>query len=206
MKTKHKNLTMAFALVLALGLPAATLTACGGSNSDTSSSSSSSAAAPSSSSTSTSSSSSSSTSASTSSTTASTPSSSSSAGTTRSYSIDAASITEAYAGVSEAGEAVFWIANQDNSQVGIFFVDANNAANVSFMGPATMTQQNGENLITVTDQVTGNTLTFGIASNGDGTVTIDMGNELGKAVLAKADINDTISTIQSIQTYTDSLA
>ncbi|MDD6730982.1 MAG: hypothetical protein PUE02_08710 [Eggerthellaceae bacterium] len=206
MKTKHKNLTMAFALVLALGLPAATLTACGGSDSDTSSSSSSSAAAPSSSSTSTSSSSSSSTSASTSSTTASTPSSSSSAGTTRSYSIDAASITEAYAGVSEAGEAVFWIANQDNSQVGIFFVDANNAANVSFMGPATMTQQNGENLITVTDQVTGNTLTFGIASNGDGTVTIDMGNELGKAVLAKADINDTISTIQAIQTYTDSLA
>lgn len=206
MKTKHKNLTMAFALVLALGLPAATLTACGGSDSDTSSSSSSSAAAPSSSSTSTSSSSSSSTSASTSSTTASTPSSSSSAGTTRSYSIDAASITEAYAGVSEAGEAVFWIANQDNSQVGLFFVDANNAANVSFMGPATMTQQNGENLITVTDQVTGNTLTFGIASNGDGTVTIDMGNELGKAVLAQADINDTISTIQAIQTYTDSLA
>lgn len=206
MKTKRKNLTMAFALVLALGLPAATLTACGGSDSDTSSSSSSSAAAPSSSSTSTSSSSSSSTSASTSSTTASTPSSSSSAGTTRSYSIDAASITEAYAGVSEAGEAVFWIANQDNSQVGLFFVDANNAANVSFMGPATMTQQNGENLITVTDQVTGNTLTFGIASNGDGTVTIDMGNELGKAVLAKADINDTISTIQAIQTYTDSLA
>lgn len=203
MNNKHKNLTMAFALVLALGLPAATLTACGGSSSDTSSSSSSSAAAPtssSSSSTSTSSSSSSSTSAST------TSSSSSSAGTTRSYSIDASSITEAYAGVSEAGEAVYWISNSDSSQVGIFFLDANNAANVSFMGPATMTQQNGENLITVTDQVTGNTLTFGIASNGDGTVTIDMGNELGKAVLAQADVSDTIATIQAIQTYTDSLA
>lgn len=203
MNNKHKNLTMAFALVLALGLPAATLTACGGSSSDTSSSSSSSSAAPSSSSsssTSTSSSSSSSTSAST------TSSSSSSAGTTRSYSIDASSITEAYAGVSEAGEAVYWISNSDSSQVGIFFLDANNAANVSFMGPATMTQQNGENLITVTDQVTGNTLTFGIASNGDGTVTIDMGNELGKAVLAQADVNDTIATIQAIQTYTDSLA
>jgi hypothetical protein len=203
MNNKHKNLTMAFALVLALGLPAATLTACGGSSSDTSRSSSSSAAAPSSSSsssTSTSSSSSSSTSAST------TSSSSSSAGTTRSYSIDASSITEAYAGVSEAGEAVYWISNSDSSQVGIFFLDANNAANVSFMGPATMTQQNGENLITVTDQVTGNTLTFGIASNGDGTVTIDMGNELGKAVLAQADVSDTIATIQAIQTYTDSLA
>lgn len=203
MNNKHKNLTMAFALVLALGLPAATLTACGGSSSDTSSSSSSSAAAPSSSSSSsasTSSSSSSSTSAST------TSSSSSSAGTTRSYSIDASSITEAYAGVSEAGEAVYWISNSDSSQVGIFFLDADNAANVSFMGPATMTQQNGENLITVTDQVTGNTLTFGITSNGDGTVTIDMGNELGKAVLAQADVSDTIATIQAIQTYTDSLA
>lgn len=123
---------MAFALVLALGLPAATLTACGGSSSDTSSSSSSSAAAPlssSSSSASTSSSSSSSTSASN------TSSSSSSAGTTRSYSIDASSITEAYAGVSEAGEAVYWISNSDSSQVGIFFLDADNAANVSFMGP-----------------------------------------------------------------------
>ena len=200
MNNKHKNLTMAFALVLALGLPAATLTACGGSDSDTSSSSSSSTVASSSSSASTTSSSSSSTSASTPS------SSSSSAGTTRSYSIDTASITEAYAGVSEAGEAVYWISNSDSSQVGIFFLDANNAANVSFMGPATMTQQNGENLITVTDQVTGNTLTFGIASNGDGTVTIDMGNELGKAVLAPTDINDTIATIQAIQTYTDSLA
>lgn len=69
-----------------------------------------------------------------------------------------------------------------------------------------MTQQNGENLITVTDKVTGNTLTFGIASNGDGTVTIDMGNELGKAVLAQADVSDTIATIQAIQTCTDSLA
>lgn len=74
------------------------------------------------------------------------------------------------------------------------------------MDPATMTQQNGENLITVADQVTGSNLTFGIASNGDGTVTIDMGNELGKAVLAQADASDTIATIKAIQTYTDSLA
>ena len=33
-----------------------------------------------------------------------------------------------------------------------------------------------------------------------------MGNELGKAVPAQADVSDTIATIQAIQTYTDSLA
>lgn len=132
-------------------------------------------------------------------------SSSSSSSSTQSYSISTSEITEAYMGVSEAGETIYYVGNSDGSKTGIFFLDADNMANVSFMGPATMTQQNGENLITITDELSGNTITFGVVSNDDGTVTIDMGNELGKAILAQADITETVNAINTIQTNTTSV-
>ena len=108
-------------------------------------------------------------------------------------------------GASEAGETVYYVGNDDGSKTGIFFLDADNMANVSFMGPATVTQQNGENLITITDELSGNTLTFGVTNNDDGTITIDMGNELGKAILAQADVAETVNAIKTIQTNTTSV-
>ena len=123
----------------------------------------------------------------------------------QSYSISTSEITEAYMGASEAGETVYYVGNDDGSKTGIFFLDADNMANVSFMGPATVTQQDGENLITITDELSGNTITFGVASNDDGTVTIDMGDELGKAILAPADITETVDAIKTIQTNTTSV-
>lgn len=123
----------------------------------------------------------------------------------QSYSISTSEITEAYMGVSEAGETVYYVGNDDGSKTGIFFLDADNQANVSFMGPATVTQQDGENLVTITDVLSGNTLTFGVAKNDDGTITIDMGDELGKAILAQTDIAETVDAINTIQANSTSI-
>ncbi|MGN0071796.1 MAG: hypothetical protein ACI361_08180 [Atopobiaceae bacterium] len=135
-----------------------------------------------------------------------TSSSSSSSDTAATYSISADEVTEAYMGVSEAGETVYYIGNSDGSKTGIFFLDADNMAHVSFMGKATVTQQNGESLITITDELSGNTITFSVVGNDDGTVTIDMGSELGKAILAECEPSEAIDAIQTIQGYTDQIA
>ena len=123
----------------------------------------------------------------------------------QSYSISMSKITEAYMGASEAGETVYYVGNDDGSKTGIFFLDADNQTNVSFLGPATVTQQDGENLVTITDELSGNTLTFGVAKNDDGTITIDMGNELGKAILAQTDIDETVDAIKTIQANSTSI-
>ena len=197
----NRNRIVTVGLALALAVSPVALTACGGSSSSDSEGTATEAAADnttSSTSTTTGGSSGSSTSSSSSSST-------SSASSTKSYSISTSEITEAYMGASEAGETVYYVGNDDGSKTGIFFLDADNMANVSFMGPATVTQQNGENLITITDELSGNTLTFGVAKNDDGTITIDMGNELGKAILAQADIAETVNAISTIQANTTSV-
>ncbi|MEE6148088.1 hypothetical protein VXJ25_08860 [Olsenella sp. YH-ols2223] len=197
----NRNRIVTVGLALALAVSPVALTACGGSSSSDSEGTATEAAADnttSSTSTTTDGSSGSSTSSSSS-------SSSSSASSTQSYSISTSEITEAYMGASEAGETVYYVGNDDGSKTGIFFLDADNMANVSFMGPATVTQQNGENLVTITDELSGNTLTFGVAKNDDGTITIDMGNELGKAILAQADIAETVNAISTIQANTTSV-
>lgn len=197
----NRNRIVTVGLALALAVSPVALTACGGSSSSDSEGTATEAAADnttSSTSTTTDGSSGSSTSSSSS-------SSSSSASSTQSYSISTSEITEAYMGASEAGETVYYVGNDDGSKTGIFFLDADNMANVSFMGPATVTQQDGENLVTITDELSGNTLTFGVAKNDDGTITIDMGNELGKAILAQADIAETVNAISTIQANTTSV-
>lgn len=193
----NRNRIVTVGLALALAVSPVALTACGGSSSSDSEGTATEAAADN-------------TTSSTSTTTggssgSSTSSSSSSATSAQSYSISTSEITEAYMGASEAGETVYYVGNDDGSKTGIFFLDADNMANVSFMGPATVTQQNGENLVTITDELSGNTLTFGVAKNDDGTITIDMGNELGKAILAQADIAETVNAISTIQANTTSV-
>ena len=197
----NRNRIVTVGLALALAVSPVALTACGGSSSSDSEGTATEAAADnttSSTSTTTDGSSGSSTSSSSSSST-------SSASSTQSYFINATETTETYTGASEAGETVYYVGNDDGSKTGIFFLDADNMANVSFMGPATVTQQNGENLVTITDELSGNTLTFGVAKNDDGTITIDMGNELGKAILAQADIAETVNAISTIQANTTSV-
>lgn len=197
----NTNRFVTIGLAFALAASPLALTACGGSGS--SSSDSASAAAESTDSDSTATEEATADSAASSDSTAADSSASSCAG--QSYSISTSEITEAYMGASEAGETVYYVGNDDGSKTGIFFLDADNQANVSFMGPATVTQQNGENLVTITDELSGNTLTFGVAKNDDGTITIDMGNELGKATLAQTDIAETVDAIKTIQANSTSI-
>ncbi len=49
------------------------------------------------------------------------------------YSISTSEITEAYMGVAESGETVYYVGNGDGSKTGIFFLDAEKMAHVSFM-------------------------------------------------------------------------
>ncbi|SES75140.1 hypothetical protein SAMN05216348_102196 [Olsenella sp. KH3B4] len=180
-----RNRIVTIGLALALVASPVALTACGGSSSSDSESTA--------------------TEATTDNTASSESTATDSSSSTQSYSISTSEITEAYMGASEAGETIYYVGNSDGSKTGIFFLDADNMANVSFMGPATVTQQNGENLITITDELSGNTLTFGVTNNDDGTITIDMGNELGKAILAQADVAETVNAIKTIQTNTTSV-
>lgn len=180
-----RNRIVTIGLALALVTSPVALTACGGSSSSDSESTA--------------------TEATTDNTASSESTATDSSSSTQSYSISTSEITEAYMGASEAGETIYYVGNSDGSKTGIFFLDADNMANVSFMGPATVTQQNGENLITITDELSGNTLTFGVTNNDDGTITIDMGNELGKAILAQADVAETVNAIKTIQTNTTSV-
>ena len=184
-----RNRIVTIGLALALVASPVALTACGGSSSSDSESTATEAT----------------TDNTTSSESTSTDSSSSNSSSAQSYSISTSEITEAYMGVSEAGETVYYVGNDDGSKTGIFFLDADNQANVSFMGPATVTQQDGENLVTITDELSGNTLTFGVAKNDDGTITIDMGDELGKAILAQTDIAETVDAINTIQANSTSI-
>lgn len=115
------------------------------------------------------------------------------------YSISTSEITEAYMGVAESGETVYYVGNGDGSKTGIFFLNAEKMAHVSFMGAATATDQNGERLITITDELSGNSITFGVTVNDDGTITIDMGSELGKAILAKCEVSEAVDAIKTIQ-------
>ena len=195
----NTNRFVTIGLAFALAASPLALTACGSSSSSDSAS----AAAESTESDSTATEEATADSAASSDSTAADSSSSSSAG--QSYSISTSEITEAYMGVSEAGETVYYVGNDDGSKTGIFFLDADNQANVSFMGPATVTQQDGENLVTITDVLSGNTLTFGVAKNDDGTITIDMGDELGKAILAQTDIAETVDAINTIQANSTSI-
>ena len=181
----NRNRIVTIGLALALVASPVALTACGGSSSSDSESTA--------------------TEATTDNTASSESTATDSSSSTQSYSISTSEITEAYMGASEAGETIYYVGNSDGSKTGIFFLDADNMANVSFMGPATVTQQNGENLVTITDELSGNTLTFGVAKNDDGTITIDMGNELGKAILAQADVAETVNAIKTIQTNTTSV-
>jgi hypothetical protein len=196
----NKNRVVTIGLALALAASPLALTACGGSSSSDSGST----ATESSDSDSTATEEATADSAA-SSDSESADSSASSSSSAQSYSISTDEITEAYMGASEAGETVYYVGNDDGSKTGIFFLNAENQANVSFMGPATVTQQDGENLVTITDELSGNTLTFGVAKNDDGTITIDMGNELGKATLAQTDIAETVDAIKTIQANSTSI-
>ena len=209
-KTKVMALAASAALVAMLGLAA-----CGG-GSSSSASASASGAVPSSASASSSSTTASSAAASSaaassaaaSSTTASSAAASSAATSAAASAassedtIDVSSMT-AYAGATEAGEAVLYAESSDGTEGCLVFVDETGKY-ASFVGEVT---NPSDTQVTITDVSSGLAMTFEVVeADNQGNLIIDMGSEIGKAALVPADINEVLQAIAVVGTYGTAVA
>ena len=199
-KTKVMALAASAALVAMLGLAA-----CGG-GSSSSASASASGAVPSSasaSSSSTTASSAAASSAAASSAAASSAATSAAASAASSEdTIDVSSMT-AYAGATEAGEAVLYAESSDGTEGCLVFVDETGKY-ASFVGEVT---NPSDTQVTITDVSSGLAMTFEVVeADNQGNLIIDMGSEIGKAALVPADINEVLQAIAVVGTYGTAVA
>lgn len=91
-------------------------------------------------------------------------------------------LTECYSGETEAGETFIYAANEDGTFCSVLVIDQDDNY-VSFVGEGTFDEENGT--VTITDEVSEMSLTFGVAVNDDDTLTLDMG-DLGSATVQEA--------------------
>lgn len=109
-------------------------------------------------------------------------------------------MSEAYMGLTDAGEGFYYASNADGSLV-IIMVLNDAGESVSFVGPA----ETQGNQIRVTDMVNGSTLTFSVEPQSDGTMVLDMG-DTGKAVVASCPPSEVLTVMEQIDTYSKALA
>lgn len=91
-------------------------------------------------------------------------------------------LTECYSGETEAGETFIYAANEDGTFCSVLVIDQDDNY-VSFVGEGTFDEENGT--VTITDEVSEMSLTFGVTVNDDDTLTLDMG-DLGSATVQEA--------------------
>ena len=91
-------------------------------------------------------------------------------------------LTECYSGETEAGETFIYAANEDGTFCSVLVIDQNNNY-VSFIGEGTFDEENAT--VTIEDEVSEMSLTFGVTANDDDTLTLDMG-DLGSATVQEA--------------------
>lgn len=106
-------------------------------------------------------------------------------------------IVDAYMGITEAGEGFYYAGNEDGSLVIILVANPETKETVSFVGKG---EQVSETQATVTDDATGNSLTFGITPQQDGTVLLDLG-DLGQALIAKCETSVVLEAMQAINDH-----
>lgn len=112
-----------------------------------------------------------------------------------------ASMTEFYKGSSQAGEGVYYAGAQAGQNSILAFVESETARAASFIGPATVSE-NG--LVTIKDETTGNSMTFAVIANEDGTLTFDMGDTYGKATMSECSSTEIVDILTQISMYTSS--
>lgn len=88
-------------------------------------------------------------------------------------------LTECYSGQTEAGETFIYAANDDGTFCSVIVINDQDEF-VSFIGEGTLDEEN--NTVTITDEVSEMSLTFGVTANDDDTLTLDMG-DLGSATV-----------------------
>lgn len=91
-------------------------------------------------------------------------------------------LTECYSGQTEAGETFIYAANDDGTFCSVIVINEQDEF-VSFIGEGTLDEEN--NTVTITDEVSEMSLTFGVTANDDDTLTLDMG-DLGSATVEEA--------------------
>lgn len=106
-------------------------------------------------------------------------------------------MAEAYMGVTETGEGFYYAGNEDGTFAIILVADPNTKETASFVGKC---EQVSDTQLTITDDETGNALTFGIAPQEDGTLSLDLG-DLGKAMIEKCEISTVLDAMQTINDH-----
>lgn len=91
-------------------------------------------------------------------------------------------LTECYSGQTEAGETFIYAANDDGTFCSVIVINDQDEY-VSFIGEGTFDEEN--NTVTIDDEVSEMSLTFGVTVNDDNTLTLDMG-DLGSATVEEA--------------------
>ncbi len=112
-----------------------------------------------------------------------------------------ASMSEFYKGSSQAGEGVYYAGAQAGQNSILAFVEPETQRAASFIGPASVSESG---LVTIKDETTGNSMTFAVIANEDGTLTFDMGNDYGKATMTECSSTEIVDILTQISKYTTS--
>lgn len=113
-------------------------------------------------------------------------------------------MTSAYMGTNEDTGETYYLAMNDDGSFGMLAVlntNGDSATSASFVGEGTVTDNN----YTITDYVSGDQIGFDVTDNGDGTYTLDLGDEYGKATVAQVDVSDVFNAFKTIDKYTTSV-
>ncbi len=110
------------------------------------------------------------------------------------YDAIAAWVDGGYLGLSDAGEAIVLALNADMTMAGMIFGDPESGNAVSFFGEMT---DNGDGTITITDEVNGLSMTFGVEQVSDTVMALDMGEELGAAQIEAVPLDVLLETLQA---------
>ncbi len=111
-------------------------------------------------------------------------------------------ITDAYYGTTDAGEVFSFASNDDGSFCLVMALSEDGSEYVSFLGAGT---KNEDGTITVEDQTSNLTLTFGVTANDDGSYNLDMG-DTGSADVEEAYIADVIDLLVYCTKYATPVA
>ena len=111
-------------------------------------------------------------------------------------------LSDAFIGISDAGEGYYlgFDAEYTFAVLAVLDLDGNY---VSFVGPLT---ENEDGSFTITDEENGLSLTFGAANMEDGTIQLDLGEELGMAYVAPCEMSELSEALNMIDAGGNSVA
>lgn len=111
------------------------------------------------------------------------------------YDAIAAWVDGGYLGLSDAGEAIVLVFNEDMTMAGIIFGDPASGDAASFFGEMV---DNNDGTVTITDEVNGLSMTFGVEQVSDTVMALDMGEELGAAQIEAAPVDILLESLQGM--------